>query len=219
MDYTALKSSAADWLARSDITDPTLSVMVQLAEARIYRRLRIVDMESIFFSPLDADGKVAVPTDYLAFKEFGLYEGGGNTATFSAFASASRIARIQRTTGEVLLDQITSNRGSVPQRMARIGSNFVVAPQPSGAYSLGGIYYARPAALSSTNPTNSLLTNNPDLYLWAVSLEAALYIKDTAAAELFKDRLEGVLGEMQDADDREQLSGTQSITSIGVGAV
>lgn len=216
MDYTSLKSSVANWLARSDMVDADLATIVQLAEARIARNLRVIDMESVFFGNLDADAKVAVPADYLEFKELGLYEGGGSTSAFNSFSTATRIARIQRTTGEVLLDQITGSRGSVPSRMARIGGYFAVAPIPNGTYSLGGIYYARPVALA-TSGTSTLLTKHPDLYLCATLAEAAAFIQDADKTTFWGGRYDALLTSIQATDDMEATSGTMPVTYSGVG--
>jgi len=215
MDYATLKASAANWLARSDITDAELSLMVMLAEARIYRRLRLAEMETVFFSPLDADAKAAVPSDYLAFKEVGLYEGAGDTSTLLSFATATRVARLQRTSGEELFDAVTANRGGVPSKFARIGQSFVVAPIPNGTYSLGGIYFARPAALSDLAPTNTLMDRNPDLFLFAVTLEAAIFTRHPSI-EMYGTRVDGLIDAVQLADEMERSSGTQVVTMSGV---
>ena len=38
---------------------------------------------------------------------------------------------------------------------------------PDGVYDLELIYYAQPTALSQDNQTNAILTNYPDIYLFA----------------------------------------------------
>lgn len=215
MTYNDLLTQAGNWISRTDLSPAELALIVQLAEARINRSLRVAALESIYFQPLDADATALVPADYLEFKEVGLYQGIGDASTLLSFSTASRVARLQRTSGEEILDRVTVHRGGTPSHFARVGTRFVLAPVPAGEFSLGGIYYARPAALSELNPTTPLLDANPDLYLWAVVLEAAT-LTQQPKVPLYEARYEQALGAVQDADERERYSGTQVVTMSGV---
>lgn len=238
MDYSTLKASVSEWLARSDLSDTAVSMFVQLAEARISRTLRIMPMEKAYFQPLDSDAKSPVPDDYIEFKEVSLYgvspyvpdpigavlyvDGDNFVIPASAISAspypvsyrASRICRLQRTSGEELYDQLNPGRG--PTRFARIGPSFCVAPAPVGQHAISGVYYARFVPLSVSVPTNFLTDYAPDLLLAATLSEASAYINNEPRTAYWTGRYGQILNELQLSDERERASGTQIVTSSGV---
>jgi len=46
-------------------------------------------------------------------------------------------------------------------------------------------YYAKVVALSDAAPTNTMLTNNPDIYLYGALLEAEPFLMNDARAQLW----------------------------------
>lgn len=56
--------------------------------------------------------------------------------------------------------------------------NFLVAPSPDAAYPFELAYYARLEPLDSTNQTNWLTFNAPQVLLYACLLEAAIWLKN-----------------------------------------
>jgi hypothetical protein len=46
-DYDTLKTTAADYLHRTDLSDDVMSNFVQLGEARINRKLRLLEQEAV----------------------------------------------------------------------------------------------------------------------------------------------------------------------------
>lgn len=53
--------------------------------------------------------------------------------------------------------------------------------------------YQAPFALSDANPTNYVLTRNPDLYLWATMVEVSAYTEDVQAAAMYEGRYSAAL--------------------------
>lgn len=215
MDYTTLKANAADWLAKSDLSDLVLSTFVTFAEARTNRSLRVSAMEKPYFRALDADSSTGIPADYIEFKELFLYTGTGPQDVLPALNGAW-VQRVRRTSGESLFDGGLGRRGDVPLSMARVGTRFQVSPVPNGNYSLGGIYYGKFAALSDVAPTNWLTDNTPDLLLCAVLSEAAAYGKAFDQVEYWVSRFTAILSEVQGVDERERSSGSQTVMRSGV---
>lgn len=216
MDYSTLKANVSEWLARSDLSDAAVNSFVELAEARISRSLRIAAMERPYFRALDANSSAPVPASYIEFKEVYLFAGTGTTDTYPAYGSATRICRLQRTSGEELANMLTFQRGGDPYRFARLGTSFVVGPQPSGEFSIGGVYYAAFASLTALNPTSYLTDNAPDLLLSASLSEAAAYIQDQSKVDYWTGRFNQILTELQLSDERERASGSQIVTFSGV---
>ena len=67
--YTTLKSTIADYLARSDLTSQ-IPDFITLAENRLRRDLRIRQMlKYVTTNTVAGDGTVALPSDFLAMRD------------------------------------------------------------------------------------------------------------------------------------------------------
>lgn len=215
MNYSSLKASLADWIARSDLADGTIDTMLDLAEAKINRRLRVRAQETVYFRELDSDASAAVPTTYRAWKNAFLYQGAPDTEdSFNALANAYVFPLETGTLGGAAEDFRLSRADG--RRLTRIGSRFYVSGKPVGTYSLGGIYYAAFAALSGDATTNWLTDNAPDLLLAACMSEAAAYIKSEPQMQYWTARFSALLDEVQGEADRELWSGEQLVMRSGV---
>lgn len=65
----------------------------------------------------------------------------------------------------------------IPKYFTIIGTTIEFAPSPGGSYTMEMVYYKAIPALSDSNTTNWMLTNNPDLYLYGSMMEAAPFMK------------------------------------------
>lgn len=66
----------------------------------------------------------------------------------------------------------------VPKFYTIIGTTIQFAPSPAGSYTMEMVYYKAIPALSSSNTTNWMLTNNPDAYLYGSLMEAMPFCKN-----------------------------------------
>lgn len=163
--YSTLKSAAADWLDRDDIND-AIETMIGLAEARIYRELRIKAMETALSVSISS-GVAAVPSDYQELR--------------FAYLDTTPVQHLQIADPEWLYAAYpTRSADSTPQYIAREGSNFIFGPFPTSGRTLKGIYYASLTALSTSNETNWFTTNAPDLLLYGALAHSALYLGQDA---------------------------------------
>ena len=70
--YTELKSTVADYLARTDLTTQ-IPDFITLAEVRLKRDLRIRQMLKVATATMTvSDSTVALPSDFLAIREIHL---------------------------------------------------------------------------------------------------------------------------------------------------
>jgi hypothetical protein len=139
-----------------------------------------------------SNGVIAVPADYLSLKFAYL-----TTAPYTALRGASPI--------QVYNDYPNRTSADKPKLIAREGSNFIFGPYPDGNYSIGGVYYAKPDALSSS--VNNLFTQTPELYLFASLLAASPFLKDDARLQTWETLYQGVLASLTNADNEEIESG------------
>lgn len=211
--YNTLTATALDWLADQAITAAQMETMVQLAERRIYRGsqistrisqartidikpLRIRAMENSLSSTISG-GVVALPTGYLSLKAAQI------TPSSGTFQELKRLPLN-------VLYRLYPSRGSVglPHYIARDGTNFVFGPAPDSDYLVTGTYYAELDPLSSTS-TNWFTDNAADVLLFAVMVEANLFVRDDEAVLIWASRLQEAIATLQKQDDAENMSGSR----------
>lgn len=185
--YSALKSAVADWLNRSDLT-ARIPDFISLGEARLNRTLRAREQQGVATATVDTEF-FAIPADFEEFKAF-------------------RIADAQGSARELILatpEQISASRADswavgVPRFVTLVGDQFQLWPAPDQAYS-GTLTYVRSIpALSDGAPTNWLLTEAPDLYLYAALMAAGPYLRDAEALATFTALFDQTVEEIRKAD-------------------
>jgi hypothetical protein len=168
--YDGLCATVADWLNRADLT-AIIPTFVALAEAGMGKdeRFRTQSL-TVRSQALLTSAVVTLPPDYLemtALRLVGVAPQVMGSETLEYMAPAD-------------LDEIRSAyaSGGQPRYYTIVGKSLEVLPAPDKAYTAEMLYYGRAPALSSTNQTNVILANHPDLYLYGVLMQAAPYLKD-----------------------------------------
>lgn len=192
-NYTELKASVADWLNRTDLTS-VIPDFIALAEAQIERTLRTRQMMVRATASIDTEYS-AVPADFLETKSIKLNT---NPVTSLTFETVDALDSLKSTT------YISTGK---PQLFSIVGGQIRVLPAPDSTYTAELIYYAKLSKLSSTNATNWLLTQAPDVYLYGSLMQAAPYLKDDARIPVWASIYTRGLEELQIADDRGATSG------------
>lgn len=139
---------------------------------------------------------LAVPADYIELKEAYVSASWG-------FQALERVDLVwMRNHYPVQTTQ------STPYYITREAQNFLFAPYPDSAYTVGGVYYARLPSLSDTNNTNWLISKNPDLIMAASMLEASEYLMDEQGVPYWDSKYQAVAAQVQAQDKRERFSGS-----------
>jgi len=107
----------------------------------------------------------------------------------------------------VTRDQYKALDGCYSDRYTIMGSTLVIGAQIDSGASLSFDYYAKIPALSDDAPTNWLLTDGPDIYLYGSLLEAEPYLKNDPRIETWRGLLQVALTDIQAASDRAKYSG------------
>lgn len=167
-NYTELKSAVADWLERADLS-ARIPDFISLAEAQMNRALRVRRMV-VQDTNTVSTAYFAVPNDYL-----------------DAITLATTLGtELDPAPSDVLARFDTSPAETGPPRFyALVGDQFQVFPAPDQAYTFLLTYYGRVPALSADNPANWILTESPDAYLYGTLLQAAPYLRDAEATEIW----------------------------------
>lgn len=190
----------ANWLHRGTSMDTVIPDLISLAEARIYRELRVRQMETTL-SVTIASGVAAIPTGYRELK--------------FAYLDGSPTTKLARKDAEFIYQNYpTRASGGTPKFIARDGSNFIFGPYPTDGDTLKGTYYKRLPALSVSNTTNWLTDDCPDLILWASLCEAAPYVMDDERVALWESKYANAKAKAQRESDDEEFSGSPLATSV-----
>ena len=159
--YANLKSSIANWLGRSDLTNE-ISDFVKLAEQDFNAKLvnngynKMLSLENI---TVNSESE-ALPSGFLGINS--IYVDGGNKQTLSYITPQSAFG---------------SNLGSLsgmPTSYTIINSDIHFYPIPTSTYTVKMYYYKQFAPLANDTDTNDILTNHPDIYLFG-----SLYFSNT----------------------------------------
>src|SRR5210317_1602855 len=161
--YSDLKTSIANWLNRSDLTNEISEDFIVLTEKDFNSKLRIRKMNETNSSFTIDSETVALPTGFLQVRDFYILQGGTKYAL-------KYITPAQ-------MDQIKGGSTSgMPSTFTILGNNFRFAPSPSASYTGVINYFKEFDALSDTNTTNYILTNHPAIYLYGALYHSANFL-------------------------------------------
>jgi len=194
--FAELKTAAANWLDRSDLTD-RIPEFISLAEARFNRVLRIRDMETVSTAISTTGGtrEYSLPTGFVQMKEFHL--------------TTDPLTPLAYITPEMMSRMWAGSTISKPQVFTIIADNVRLGPSPDAVYTTSMLYYKTFTALSTDNTTSEMLTNNPDVYLYGTLLEAEPFIMNDERVPLWLAAFEKAVSDIQNQDNKDRHSGSQ----------
>ena len=194
--FAELKTAAANWLDMSDLTD-RIPEFIALAEARFNRILRIRDMETVSTAISTTAGtrEYSLPTGFVQMKEFHLTT---DPITPLAYITPEMMSRLQ-----------AGSTKAKPKVFTIIADNVRLGPNPDAVYTTSMLYYKTFTALSGSNTTSEMLTNNPDVYLYGTLLEAEPFIMNDARVQLWATAFRQAVEDIQNQDNKDRHSGSE----------
>ena len=194
--FAELKTAAANWLDRSDLTD-RIPEFIVLAEARFNRILRIRDMETVStaISTVGGTREYSLPTGFVQMKEFHL--------------TTDPITPLSYITPEMMSRTWAGSTTAKPQVFTIIADNVRLGPSPDAVYTTSMLYYKTFTALSTDNTTSDMLTKNPDVYLYGTLLEAEPFIMNDERVALWATAFKQAIDDIQFQDNKDRHSGSQ----------
>lgn len=185
MTYDDLKTAVADWLERSDLAGRAAD-FITLAEARLNRELRLAVMEAEASLAAAAGARtLSLPAD--CREALGLWREDGAERQPMRYRPAGLLAR--------------SDVGGRPDYWTLEGRT-IVLDRPCDREIGFLLRQVGRLALSAEAPTNAVLAEHPDLYLFAALAEACPYLRDGEMAGHFNARFEMALAQARAADAR-----------------
>ena len=193
--YSTLQTAVANWLDRNDLTD-RIPEFISLAEATFNRVLRLRAMETTVADATPSGSKEdALPSGYLQMREIHL--------------STTPVVSLAYITPEIMYRIRAGSTSGKPNSYTIVGDNILFGPTPDGAYDYSITYYKAFDALSDAAPTNWLVLNAPDLYLYGALLQAEPFLMNDARVPLWEKGVRQVIGDLQQQDDKDRHSGSE----------
>lgn len=193
-NYNDLLASVATWLNRTDLT-AVIPDFVTIAESKIARDLRLRNQITASTLSTSATTRaVALPAGWIAFSSVTV---GATPPNVCEYVTTERLDTLYQ-------EQGGSGR---PFVYSIEGSNILFGPTPDAVYPVNVNFYQRFPALVSAS-TNWLLTNHPNVYLYACLREGAFYTKDQAGAQQWDGLYKQETSNVQKDDDQATHSGS-----------
>ncbi|MGB0945015.1 MAG: phage adaptor protein [Marinomonas sp.] len=181
-NYTELKKSIIKWSKRDDL-DLLIDDFIRLAETNMFK-------SDGAHEALEIRGEETTSTASITTKNFALPDN---------YHSWRSIALVTDNNNNDLLykapNALFRRPGTGKPRYFTIGSQVELDITPDQAYTVEVNYYKKPAALSSTNATNIVLDDHPDIYLNGALYFLFKYAQDSEQANahqiLYIDAING----------------------------
>lgn len=196
--YTGLKSAIADYLNRDDLNvGGQIAGFIALTEAEIARNLRrSTATASLTFA--SGASAVALPDDVAELRAVipavsALLPRGGAPLVQTSFENLNSLRMIYPASG-------------VPRVSAVLDGNLYVAPAPSDAALVVTIsYFTKLVPLSVANPSNAVLIEAPDAYLYGACREAASLLEHDERIPTWEPRFLKAIADLNDKRQREEF--------------
>lgn len=200
--YSDLKTTIANYLARSDLTS-VIPDFIRLAEERLRRDLRIRQMLVVATaSTTGGDSTVGLPTDFLEMRDIHVNT---NPITSLSYEAPNAFYASSRAT-----------ESGLPKTYTVLASELQFSPIPDSAYTVQMLYYAKPPLLSDSNASNVFLANCPDALLYASLGEAEPYLMNDARLQVWASLYDRAVASISVSDQSSEYSGQPMSMSYNV---
>ena len=191
--YTELQTAVANWLDRDDMS-ARIPEFIALTEARFNRILRIRAMETEAEQATSAGVRTySLPTDYRQMRTVHL--------------TTNPITAMSYITPEIMDRIWAGSTQGKPTTYTIKGGNIYVGPAPDIVYTIKFLYYKKIPALTALAPTNDILTDAPDVYLYGSLLEAEPFLQNDARVQLWATAFQQAIADIQEQDEKDRHSG------------
>lgn len=173
-NFTTLKQAIIDYTHRRDL-DLRIQDFITLAEHEMYNNadapLRIKqDEKTSTLTAIITTRFLDLPTDYESMRSTRLDI--VNESDFLEFRTPQQLVRFDDT--------------GRPCFFTIIGTKIEFDRVPDEAFSVDIQYFSKTPALTLAAPTNDLLTNHPNIYLFGSVYQAFIFAKDNQSAGAYK---------------------------------
>ena len=188
-----LRTRVKDWSNRRDLSDDLLTDVINVAQARLNRLLRLPVLESESTITILDGNNVLLPRDYLE-------------AIQLKVVSGDRVINLERKDIQEV-EELASKSTGTPCYFGRRGPNLVLAPTPANITEATLYYYIALQPLVLDGDTNWFVVDLPEALLYGALTEISLYLRDEIGAAQWEAKFQAAAREAQRMADEAQWSG------------
>lgn len=203
--YQELQDHIADTLLRADLAT-VIKTFIQMAEAGFKRNKKFRKISDRGNFQISADG-VSLPSDFQSLESW--YHDGNTFFGPIEIVNSDMIGHLKG-------GRFGGATGA-PAFAAIVNGKARFAPEPDQTYTTQMIYWRKVSSLSPGNPTNWLLTDHPDIYIYGALLHSAPYLKDDPRLQMWQTLHDTAAEDLSNATEEEQFSGTLNRTFRPIG--
>ena len=193
-NYTELKASIANFLARDDLTTQ-IPDFISIAESRMSRELQARSQEKRATASLVAgDAFVSLPTDLRSIR---LVKLNTNPTEVLEYYTPTKLNELY-----------AGNANGKPRAYTIIGGEIKFAPSPDTAHTAEIVYMEGVPDLSDVTSTNEVLTRHPDAYLYGALAAASVYLMDDQKTTVYEQLFTRSIDEIKREEERGKQAGS-----------
>lgn len=194
--YADLTARMADWLNRGDLVG-VIPDFIALFEAQYNDDPRGRIQKSVVIATAEIENELTpVPRDYIQMQNLRVPGSQCNPEGLQLLTSQ-----------QIGQYRARYSVAGEPLYYAIIGTQLRVLPVPDKQYTLEMEYFGKLPPLSSTNPTNWLLADHPNLYLYGSLMQAEPYLKNDERIPVWRALYDSGMEALNTTDDRALFSG------------
>lgn len=189
--YAELQSTIADFLNRQDLT-ATIPAFISLAEADMRRSLRHWRMEARATTNIDTQYS-ELPDGWLEM-----------------IRMRADNVQLDAVSHSDLLDMTAARNGQsgAPRYYAITNGTLEVFPVPDKIYSGEMVYFRAIDPLTDAAPSNWVLTEAPDAYLYGALVHSAPYLQEDGRAAVWGSMYQSAIDSLNRNSKKAKYSGT-----------
>jgi len=196
-NYSELKTSIANFLARDDLTSQ-IPDFIRLAEARMSRELDARSMEKrATATTVAGDSYISLPTDLREIRNVQL--------------NTDPVKTLEYYTVQMINTDYAGQGQGKPKAYSIVGTEIMLRPTPDAAYTLEIVYGENVQALSDEDTNNTILSRHPDAYLYGSLMNAYTYLMDETRASQYDQLFTRIMDEIIRDTEKARYGGVLSM--------
>lgn len=185
--FSGLKSEIAAWVARDDLT-ARIPVFIEMTEADLNKRLRLRYQEGRATSDtVTGADTVSLPADYASARNL-------------TITSTAPISELDFYSPQGLEEAFPGTTTAKPRGWAILGEDIYLRPVPDTTYTLTLNYFKKITALSDAAPSNWILLNAPDVYLFGALAQYGIYSRQPDVLQMWQPKYEAEIAKLVMSD-------------------
>lgn len=202
--YATLVDAVRDWLGRANdtelLTDARIADCIRFAEADIWERLRVREMETYEFATVDGQSE-SLPSGCLGIRR--------------AYVDTDPIVELEYMTPPQFWGTFSQVTTGKPWAYTQEGDNIVYGPAPDQTYTVKIVYWKRMDALAPNTTPNYLFQRQPDLWLYGTLAHACVFTQDDERLATFKGAFAEALSRADMSNEKARWSGSPLMVRPG----